>query len=141
MSVSLAVGTIDEVAGPKQALIPQPDAMRNGLTAMQNPSDRVLASHAVEVIQRDAFANERRTREALMGRVFGSHLVHQLRHEQQCLAQFRRAGVPSSMTGLEISLGVHDKIDWSDVLNAPENRMKAEDPHVALEKRHDAMGW
>ncbi len=136
-SAAFAVGSIDALAGPSTAIIAQPDPMRNGL----NPTERATASHAVDVINRSAFASDRRTREALMGRVFGNHLVTQLRHEQHALAQFRRAGLPSSLLGLEVSLGIHDKIDWSDVLNAPEHKEKWEDPHVALEKRHDAMGW
>lgn len=155
MSVALAAaGSVIDVSGPSSALIAQPDAMRNGLRAYDAPAysaagpsssasePSLPAAHAAELVHRNALRNDRRTREALASRAFGSHFTHVLRHEQQALAQHRRVGLPSSMLGLEIALGTHDKIDWCDVLNAPENNIKAqEDPHTALEKRHDAMGW
>lgn len=63
---------------------------------------------------------------------------------QTALSQFRRAaGLPSSMIGLETSLGLRYDIDWSDVLNTPEKSERSVDVHVAMERRTDntTMGW
>lgn len=56
------------------------------------------------------------------------------------MAQFRRGpGLPSSLLGLEISMGLDTKIDYADVMNRKEHSEIPVDFHRELEKRMDGM--
>jgi len=129
-----------DFAGPAQPLLAVSDPLRNGISSFDNSLDREKPRHAVEVIQREAFKNERLSREEMISRTFGQAAVLALRREQNALAQFRRGpGMQSSLIGLEISMGIHDKIDFCDYMGGPSRSERTVDYHATMEKRFDDL--
>lgn len=123
-------------------LIKKSDPIRDGLSALQNPLDRALPVHAVETIQRDYPVNKALTNYDLISRTYGQHAALALRREQAALSQFRRGpGMQSSMIGLEISMGTHNKIDFCDYMGGPSRSERSFDFHAAMEKRMDALSY
>ncbi|CAN0431697.1 unnamed protein product [Discosporangium mesarthrocarpum] len=94
-----------------------------------------MEGHPLEMMEKMRASTEFDSKMETAAKIYGSAFVMRMKTEVAVLSQAQRLpGLPSSMLGLETSLGRDEMVEFEDYLNRPEER-----PEAPRFRVHEAM--